>query len=439
MSLVLNIKWKGLGFCPVVIDDDGHIIREVAEWLASRQPLCSPSSLTKKASGLARFDDFWRRYGATFEGDDLLYKFWNAMIDGDPTLCWKPVQDIATARYALRTVNEFTDWVAMRKNLPNPNPPQDRRLTWIQRSAEFSRRLKTDLLAHLFSSTRQGMGTRQGRSVEPETRTLRRGTPYICRPTDVFELKNFVKLVEEETNPRNLALWLLLGGGGPRTSEALHLFSTDVRVDEDTSEARVCLGDPQRGIMNVKVGGIDVRMTRKQFLQEQYGLVPRDLLNPHGRQYLGWKGMLIQERETKSSEITWLGDYGKLMWLASRAYWRLVLQSFQRLPHPWFFINLQRNAGAFLTEGNAKQVFGNACRRHGFPPPHNLHSLRHMYMDILVNVLHIPLHNAQILIRHRCRESTELYARSSLGVLQSQVSQAAGKLPTLRLSLPTQS
>lgn len=437
MSLVLWVKWKGSGYCPVLIDDSGHIIPEVAEWLATRQPLCSPSSLDKKCRSLARFYDFWHGYGEAFKGDDLYHKFWATLLEGDPNLGWKALHDIKTARYTLRTVNEFTDWTAEKKNLSHPNPVQEQPLTWMQRLAAHARSVKTDFLAHLYSTTRRGQGFRQGRRVEPETRTMRRGTPHISRPTNVFEFENYIKLIEEETNPRNLCAWLLFGTGGPRISEGLHLFPTDIRLDDRTREARVVLADPQFSPITVNVGEKQLRITRKEYLKQQYGQVPRDLLNPHCRQFLGWKGMLIHDQDNKSSEVTWLtSDYGQLMWLASRVYRRLVLRRFPKLGHPWFFVNLQRNPGAVLTEGTVEQVFASACRRHGFKPPHHPHALRHMYIDILVNVFHVPLHIAQILARHRSPESTLLYAQSaSLSTFQSQVAQSAGKLPTLRPSI----
>lgn len=39
-----------------------------------------------------------------------------------------------------------------------------------------------------------------------------------------MDLLDYMKLIKYEKDPRNLALWLDLGAGGCRISEALHIF-----------------------------------------------------------------------------------------------------------------------------------------------------------------------------------------------------------------------
>ena len=89
------------------------------------------------------------------------------------------------------------------------------------------------------------------------------------------------------------------------------------------------------------------------------------------------------------------------------------------------------NTGEPLSESNIQAVFAATCRRLGIRSPHNPHALRHLYVDTLVNVCGLPLHQAQILARHRSPESTEVYAMACTEAARLSLATLAKKMLAL--------
>jgi site-specific recombinase XerD len=108
--------------------------------------------------------------------------------------------------------------------------------------------------------------------------------------------------------------------------------------------------------------------------------------------------------------VTWLHPYfGRLAWKSHVDYLE-QRSSVCGSRHPWYFVNTRKFLGEPLSWGNLSQLFATRCRRLGIPPPHNVHSLRHMYVNFLLHVLGLSLAQAQVLVRHVSQESTANYA-----------------------------
>jgi integrase len=220
-------------------------------------------------------------------------------------------------------------------------------------------------------------------------------------------LEDFIKLIEFERNSRNLLIWLLLGGGGLRESEVVHLFTSDITCDEASLQAKILLAHPTYG--SVVVGS--ERFTRQSYLKERFGLVPRDQLPIYDQRQAGWKGMRFQTGETAG--VTWLHpSFGVIAWQAHLNYLSLRRAAHAR-HHPWYFVNLKHSVGQPLTLNNLYQQLVATCRRLKLHSPNNPHALRHMYVHTIVNELGMPLEDAQILVRHSDLASTDLYAQAS--------------------------
>ena len=98
--------------------------------------------------------------------------------------------------------------------------------------------------------------------------------------------------------------------------------------------------------------------------------------------------------------------------------------------HPWYFVNSHPPVGEPMSWSNLSHLFATSCRRLGIPPPHNVHSLRHMYVNFLVHVLGLSLVQAQVLVRHVSPESTAIYAATSKEMTRRSLELVAKKHPS---------
>jgi integrase len=331
--------------------------------------------------------------------------------------------ELSTAKRDVEVLGLFLDWYTIHYGIVSPNPFVEEPRQWGSIVAERARRYKFDLLFHLFSTTKESK-KRRIRKYLPSKRAERGAAPTKRRPEKKFRYEDFLLLIEHERDPRNLLIWLLLGAGGLRVSEVAHLFTSDLSWNLGSGQTEVLLVDPTYGRVNPKLPG-----TRQEYLRSTFHCCPRDQLPLHHIAFAGFKGMRFQE--AKTAGVTWLHtDFGRLAWKAHVKY----LPFRRAVParnHPWHLVNIKHNAGQPITLRNITELLKSACGRLSLRSPANPHALRHMYVDTLVNVLGIPLHEAQILVRHCTPESTEVYSRVSVEVTRRALERLSGKLPVM--------
>ena len=428
-SEILIISIAGVGPLPVVIDDGGRVIPDILAWLvAKKEEQRSASTLYRYALAASRFDDYWKLHEQQGVTTPPFRGFFESLVHGRDELCWKGVS-IDTARRLVDSVFVFVDWFSETHEKENPNPKIEVPLSWGQRLEQYRRRFKNDLLFHLLPAT-QGARIKRQRRIIPYVRAGRGVASKPAKPTKKFSLDDYLLLLAHERNPRNLLLWLVLGAGGPRLSEALHLFIHDVLFDRVSDQARIVLADPTYGKIRVPGRNGMERMTRQEYLRLSFGRSPRDQLASNHIDFVGWKGMKWHDPVAKTSDIVWLHPYfGHLFWKTHQEY--LSLRGATRPKHPWYFVNIKANTGEPLSESNAQGLFADACGRLNLLSPDNPHTLRHMYIDTLVNTLGMSIHEAQILARHVSPESTEVYATASLQATRRSLETLATKILAL--------
>jgi hypothetical protein len=328
-------KLAGVGYLPILIYR-GRVVRELVEWLIhEKQQKCkSPSSLYSYALSACYLTEFLVYYRTKNLRTPVLREFFETRINGNDELGWKCVLT-STAQKNIDAIETFFDWLSHEHGLVHPNPRIDRPLTWTEWVLEAARRNKTDLLAHLFCSPKNG-GTLKKRKYTPCRRAERGLIPRSSSPKS-FRFEDFLVLLKHETNPRNKLAWLHLGAAGLRTCELLHEFVTDISCDVRTGECQILLTDPVFGFVHHPESG-KARETRKEFLRKNYDMVPRDELRRTSTGYAGWKGMRFQSANTAG--VAWLHPYlGQLAW-------KLHLEYLQQrgcvrtADHPWYFVNL---------------------------------------------------------------------------------------------------
>lgn len=228
-----------------------------------------------------------------------------------------------------------------------------------------------------------------------------------------FPQKYLQPLLDETENPRDRLLFSTLAFGGRRTSEVLHAFTHDVFTVNET--LRFVLAHPAQSSMEwTNLSGATVRGSRKEYLRNQFGLLPR---TDHGAEptALGWKGIKFDDEAALTSQTYFTRNADKELVALHRKYLHEVRQRVPRRPHPYYWVNedgepLTMKAAAKQFDLARKRVekrFGVSLKGYG------LHSLRHSYGFYCIDVLKADLLMLQKWMGHAQISSTAVYAHIS--------------------------
>lgn len=228
-----------------------------------------------------------------------------------------------------------------------------------------------------------------------------------------FPQKYLQPLLDETENPRDRLLFSTLAFGGRRTSEVLHAFMHDVFTVNET--LRFVLAHPAQSSMEwTNLSGATVRSSRKEYLRNQFGLLPR---TDHGAEptALGWKGIKFDDETALTSQTYFIRNADKELVALHRKYLHEVRQRVPRRPHPYYWVN---EDGEPLTMKAAAKQFKLACKRvekrFGVSlKGYGLHSLRHSYGFYCIDVLKADLLMLQKWMGHAQISSTAVYAHIS--------------------------
>jgi integrase len=403
LCAVVTIRFRSVGYLPVIIDE-GRVNVDILEYLQFlKEQEKADSTLILRATALRRFLDFYRWALPNASERPIIRAFFEALFHGNPELGWESVS-LKTARRYVETIALFLDYFCDAHGIASPNPLIEEPRSWVSTIWERIRRYRSDPLYHLFDTTRRS-SLKKRRLYLPAPKGSQAISIQV-RKKKTFDYEEFIKLIEFERNARNRQIWLLLGAGGLRESEVVHLFTWDITYEMATHEESVLLAHPTYGTVEVE----NRRFTRQAYLKDHFGRLPRDQLPAYDLRQAGWKGMRFQTGDTAG--VTWLNpSFGVSAWQAHLEY--LPLRVAARAHHPWYFVNFKHCVGEPLTLKNLYQQLDSACKKLGLHTPSNPHALRHMYVDTIVNVLGMSLEDAQILVRHRDPASTAEYARAS--------------------------
>jgi integrase len=474
--LTVNLTFSdrnGDVFWGPILVGNGIPLRFPNAWLlsdASAASRVSSATLDRRARALLRWAEYTHHHPPTTLPHDatdafvhaetvsLFQGFQRKLMSGWPERGWA-VQSLRSARNYGDSISQFASWLAALpgfENSPQPDP-------WVKSQpphwTTVQARHEGDMLGHLYRATKMGRGEqmqRKSRSYKPrwslgdqQHRARSANTADLANPEQrignrpsAMSIEDYQMLLAsayETKNWRNLCLWLLLGAGACRISEALNLFSSDVhfrtrpliRGDADSSipDAYVALANPVEGLVEVE----DQQwMKRRDYLARRFGVMPRCLLPKNTTLYAGYKGMSfrgsadaelpeIQSWPTRGwALVEWLfpsfGRYFAIAWINYRNQLRAAGIS-EKARHPYLLVNIDHNAGGILTRRNVSSCIESACRQAGIRvrPPH---SLRHMYGNTCAD-LGVPLGETQIRLRHESPLSTLVYYNASRAKMRS--------------------
>lgn len=345
--------------------------------------------------------------------------------NGDPKQCWNPLGRRALES-ELRNLAAFSEFCELhygylpltkRISVPLPTPERHRGSFW--RLLQSNER---EFLSHL--AVRRDRPSHFVRL--PGRRSKGGGAESLAGMTAEF----MWQVIEAERNLTFKALWLLGCFGGPRLSESLnlwvcdvlpgmtrtHLFPGDIFVDFPL----VVIADPWASRWVGKLG--DNRLTRSEFLNARFGMVPRPLMAEsdagefRGRA-AGYKGTRPTNREGEMRQVFWVDEH------AARMFEAVVIEVLairNRMPkshtHPFLFVNTDPRKpalqGQMLSLSNVRKAFERAIRRVGETPyrfKQTPHGMRHLYKDIAKRVCGGDEGAVQICMGHYSRDSQDMY------------------------------
>ncbi|MEN5215524.1 gamma-mobile-trio recombinase GmtY [Pseudomonas pudica] len=241
----------------------------------------------------------------------LLASFARALEEGtldprtlkDPSqLFWLP-KSSEHCSDLLFLITDYTDWLTRQSDfkikLANPfrqATSAEQRMNWCA----FHNKRNRVFLNHLVDPDKHVEALSTIREVTGPQRPTENIAPAKRFPEDKIDLlmkAGFIILNTKKSDmPRpdykGQALTLLMHYGGLRKSEALHLYLSDIILDEKKSEAIVRVYHPSNG-----KSPDEQYPTRKQFLAIHYGLLPRTEYLKTERLHLGWKNPVLDNKD----------------------------------------------------------------------------------------------------------------------------------------------
>ncbi|WP_043274483.1 gamma-mobile-trio recombinase GmtY [Pseudomonas sp. PH1b] len=241
----------------------------------------------------------------------LLASFARALEEGtvdprtlkDPShLFWLP-RSSEHCSDLLFLITNYTDWLTRQSDfkIKPANPfrqasSTEQRMNWCA----FHHKRNRIFLNHLVDPDKHAEALSTIREVKGPQRPPSNIAPAKRFPEDKIDLlikRGFV--IPDTKHPgtstpdyKGQALTLLMHYGGLRKSEALHLYLSDIILDDKNNEAIVRVYHPSNG-----KSPDEQYPTRKQFLAIHYGLLPRTEYLKTERLHLGWKNPVLDNKD----------------------------------------------------------------------------------------------------------------------------------------------
>jgi len=241
---------------------------------------------------------------------DLLRAFCTSLEEGtihpssfsDPSgLFWLP-RSPKNSKKILYMITHYTDWLSAQSgfvikpvNSFRKASSVEERLNWC---AIHQRRNKV-FLNHLRDTEQDDISAKLVRVVRSHEVPVEDVTPAVQFPEEkIYSLlsEGFIRLLPKSgvaaPDFKGRAITLLMHYGGLRKCEVLHIYLSDIILDEVNNEAVVRVYHPRHG----KAPG-DSKESRREFLMAQYGLMPRTQYLKTERLHLGWKNPLLSHKD----------------------------------------------------------------------------------------------------------------------------------------------
>lgn len=349
-------------------------------------------------------------------------------------LYWYPRQQDDSSKIIGR-ITKFTDWLAER-NGPNVhlNPwkeanSYEQRLNW----AAFQHKKDKCLLGHLF---RDDPKTTQARMIRAKRLPISNAVAVKSFPESQIESLlsyGFRRRARDQlggSDLRNVLVTYLMHYGGLRLSEALSLWTDDVTVEN--GQVIVRLYHPSDGLAP------DKKSSRAQYLQERYGLTPRNrLLKAKDKQFLGWKDPLLTDARRKCFEVFFFPHSKGVIFaqLWREYHFKQRVKPEIKARHPYAFTN---SSGQPYSHRMFRKAHKRAIERIGMQYGKEFgstpHSHRHAYGKRLASVNAGPM-ILKGALHHQSIESSKVYTQPTTSEVRSSMADMEEKLAREQASI----
>lgn len=382
---------------------------------------------------------------------DLFKSFTDAVYAGtinengsDPSgLFWLP-RRTKTARQLLVPLSIFSDWMHTEYGSIPLNPwreatTHEERLNW----AALIQKSHRSFLGHLDDYSKMSETAKKARTVmDRRIPTGDYGDVKAFPDDDTilnllwvgFKKSNKENNFLKQYNWRDIAITILMHGGGLRESEPFHLWVHDVMAEpSDPTYARVRVYHPSEGDAPKDFKMPDGRYltNRKSYLGMKYSLLPRN--EYRGMRHAGWKNPKLSDSQQYYIHVHWFPrDWGYLfmqvwkMYLAQRIYEKITDT------HPFAFVSFRGdNHGDMYTIESFRQSHARAVRRIGLTvgKMHGTteHGHRHAYGQRTSKAKLDPS-VTQAGLHHKARESQDVYTQPTIDRVTKVLAKASEAL-----------
>lgn len=269
-------------------------------------------------------------------------------------LYWLPKRT-ETANMLLSALNGLSDWLYEEYGAVQLNP-------W-RKATRYEERL--NWMAQINKSQNSFLGHLKDVHVMSETAKLARNIikkrkPYSAKgdaktfpENKIQELlwqgykntrKKYSLDLVDRYNWRDIAITILMHGGGLRHSEVFHLWIHDVFPDpEDCNLAVVRIYHPNEGkapkdLKNPTTG--KYILDRESYLLLKYGLLPRNKYSEQDKLFAGWKEPRLDNDEDKYMHVYWMSkEWGYIFMSVWKMYMAKRLRDGIKDIHPYAFVS----------------------------------------------------------------------------------------------------
>jgi len=435
---------------PVIWTDQGDI-RSITEYLILIHTNgASLSKINKTITALLLLIEFMEANKELYTDPKKLFESFvrrlysgTINLDGtDPSgLYWNPKSDAVVKDHILR-ITEFSDWQSENN--------QGVVLNELRKASSHEERLA--YAAWYKKNQNSFLGHIKDTSINKTAQTvlkLRGKSPFKSNEEAVgfpdsqfynFLINGIGKAPNHRVALRDQLIVLLMHGAGFRASEALTLWVTDVYEDPtDPSRALVRIYDEVNGVAPEKGLKAKGRYTRKEFLKERYGIVPRQ--EQTGSSHLGWKSKVVDHSDGYI-EALWFPAFSakegneyfiecdKLFLTLWREY--STYRAAASCHHPYAFISFEKNSfGKPLTYDSFKKRYDKKLTDLGFTAGKKDGLSPHGHRHSFGRRLEREVGNQQIIkkaLHHSSLASQEVYTIPTLNQVNKDLNLASDRL-----------
>ena len=256
--------------------------------------------------------------------------------------------------------------------------------------------------------------------------------------------KNIELDLIDRFNWRDIAITILMHGGGLRHSEVFHLWVQDVFADpEDPNLAVVRIYHPSEGKAprDFKHPSNGKYVSNRQaYLLLKYGLMPRNMYSDSDKRFVGWKNPRLDNDEDKYMHVYWYPkEWGYLFMYVWKMYIAQKLREGIPDIHPFAFVShCKKYKGEMIPLRTQRESHEKAVekiglvvgKKYGTTP----HGHRHAYGQRLKKAS-LEDKIIQITMHHKSIESQKIYTEPTISDVTTSLSKATASLED-RFKLP---